>query len=978
MTNNQNDPRGKFTPRFLPWILAGAAFLLYLGTLNRWVSMLNLPTVARVSGWIWQPDVNGPISLLFTLPFRWLPAAAAPVLLNIFSALCAAATVGLLARTVAILPQDRTDAQRRREHSVFSFLTIRGAWLPPSLAAAACALQIIFWQHATNYTGEMFQLLFFALVIWLMAEYRIDERENRLFLAAFIWGACMTDNWAMVCFLPVFVAAVLWIRGWSFFHLHFLGRMILSGLIGLLFYFLTPVWIACFTKLPLSFGETLFLYELKPQWQVVHLITNSGVLHTLGLISLTTLIPLMIIGIRWKSTFGDMSYNGKLIANFMFHIIHALIFGICLWVAFDPPFSPHQLGAGLGFMAPPELTFHYLDALCVGYFGGYLLLVLGRKYVSRSSSKSRQPAKPGIANQAFIVALGTGAVLSVTVLLWKNTPQILDLNDQTLLDYGKLTVQSLPAAGGFLICDSNEGPWRRLIVQAMLAREGMTKKFVVLDTQALNWPMYQRYLHQQYPDRWPLLVKEKDIKPLDPHLMISALWNISKTNEVYYLHPSFGYYLETFYMEPHGLVYRMVARDTNMVLTPSPDEKLTAENQKFWADADESALARVEYKLDPQNYQPKDNLVEELLGRLHMQRLQNPNGPVAGDFYSEGLNYWGVRLQRAHQLKPAAACFEQAKKLNPDNVVAGINLQFNEDLQAGKKPVIDMGEVNTDRLGKYTGWLEALNINGPFDQPSFCVFDGFNLAQSGCFHQSAEEFDRAFELVPDNLQARLGLAQAHIFVHQPDFALRALQDPLENPAKYALNQNNSTELDVLAASAYFQKDDSAKAGRLLNRETTQHPDNNELVTTAAQALMMHGMYTNALEVIDRRLDAAPNDPVWLFGKGYANIQLKRYDQAASAFSLVLTLQTNNNDALFNRAVSYLEGGKLDSARTDYLRLQKTYTNSFLLAYGLGEIAYKQHDTNEAIRNYTIYLANAQTNTAEATTIRDRLNQLQHP
>jgi len=131
-------------------------------------------------------------------------------------------------------------------------------------------------------------------------------------------------------------------------------------------------------------------------------------------------------------------------------------------------------------------------------------------------------------------------------------------------------------------------------------------------------------------------------------------------------------------------------------------------------------------------------------------------------------------------------------------------------------------------------------------------------------------------------------------------------------------------------------------------------------------------------VIDRRLDATPNDPVWLFGKGYANIQLKRYDQAASAFSLVLTLQTTNNDALFDRAVAYLEGGKLDNARTDYLHLQKTYTNSFLLAYGLGEIAYEQHDTNEAVRNYKIYLANAQTNTTEAKTIQDRLNQLQHP
>jgi TolA-binding protein len=88
------------------------------------------------------------------------------------------------------------------------------------------------------------------------------------------------------------------------------------------------------------------------------------------------------------------------------------------------------------------------------------------------------------------------------------------------------------------------------------------------------------------------------------------------------------------------------------------------------------------------------------------------------------------------------------------------------------------------------------------------------------------------------------------------------------------------------------------------------------------------------------------------------------------------LQTNNNDARFNRAVAYLQSGKWENARTDYQRLQQTYTNSYLLAYGLGEIAYQQKDTNELIRNYTIYLASANTNTAEAKMVRERLNQFQ--
>ena len=90
--------------------------------------------------------------------------------LNLFSAVCAALTLGLLARSVTILPHDRTDAQRKREHSDFSFLTLGSAWLPPVLAAAVCGLQMTFWENATNYTDEMFDLLLFAFLIWSLLE----------------------------------------------------------------------------------------------------------------------------------------------------------------------------------------------------------------------------------------------------------------------------------------------------------------------------------------------------------------------------------------------------------------------------------------------------------------------------------------------------------------------------------------------------------------------------------------------------------------------------------------------------------------------------------------------------------------------------------------------------------------------------------------------------------------------------------------
>ena len=253
----QTDPRKDFVPRLLPWLLAAVALVVYLLTLNHWVSLFNLTAVARTSGWMWQPEVYNPVSFAVTYPFHWLPAAQIPLALNLFSAVCAALTLGLLARSVALLPHDRTDAQRRREQSPFSLLTIRNAWLPPVFAVAVCGLQLTFWEYATNYTGEMFGLLLFAFVIWSLLEYRLDEHEGRLFLAAFVYGAGMTNDWAMVCYFPAFLTAIIWIRGLSFFNPRFLGRMFFCGLAGMLFYLLLPLAVAVSGKVPMTFWQTL-------------------------------------------------------------------------------------------------------------------------------------------------------------------------------------------------------------------------------------------------------------------------------------------------------------------------------------------------------------------------------------------------------------------------------------------------------------------------------------------------------------------------------------------------------------------------------------------------------------------------------------------------------------------------------------------------------------------------------------------------
>src|SRR5260370_10642172 len=134
-------PKIRFVSRVAPWLAAAATLVVYLLTLNHWLSGGNLLQVAKASGWVWQPELYEPVTWLVTYPFRWLPLPAIPVALNLFGALCAFLTLALLARTVALLPHDRTHEQREKELDDFSILSIRSAWLPLVLAVIVCGLQ---------------------------------------------------------------------------------------------------------------------------------------------------------------------------------------------------------------------------------------------------------------------------------------------------------------------------------------------------------------------------------------------------------------------------------------------------------------------------------------------------------------------------------------------------------------------------------------------------------------------------------------------------------------------------------------------------------------------------------------------------------------------------------------------------------------------------------------------------------------------
>ena len=962
-TEREVSPVKKFVPALLPWLVAAGAVAVYFVTLNPWVSLSSLQHVAKVSGWTWLPELNSPLFWLITYPFRWLPAHAIPLALNLFTAVCAALTLALLARSVALLPHDRSRDQRHREHSAFSMLSVPAAWVPPVLAALVCGLQLSFWEDATVVSADMFDLLVFAHAVRCVLEYRITDRESWLLRASLAFGLGMTNNWAMAGFFPAFFVALVWIKGLSFFNLGFLVRMCVCGLAGLSLYFVLPL-VACLgdaASVPFWSALKYNLASQKDALQSVFRFCHQNRIEGL-LLALPSLVPLVFIGIRWPSSFGDTNKLGIALASFIFRLVHGLFLGALLWIALNPPFTPHSRGYG------PFLTYYYLGALSVGYCSGYFLLLFGR------SPDHRRPLSPNVrlVNSSVTGVIWLLLLLVPCVLIYRNLPQIRITNGPMLKHFAALLAQSLPSKRVVLLSDDAR---RLLILHAYAAQTGEGKENLFLESSALAWPDYHRFLKKKYPGVWESNPPKGIVHHAEPSLLVRLISHLAQTNDIYYLHPSFGYYFEFFYPESHGLVNKFIPYSTNLLFAPLPSQDVIAENEAFWAKADTQALQPLLASIAPSRPGKGLSLMQVLMEKAHLPKESNRDAITLAGFYSRSLDYWAVEMQKSGQLTNAAAHFKGALELNPDNPVARINLQCNQNLCTGSNTPVQVPKFIEDEFGKYRKWDDILAENGPFDEPNFCYEQGRVFVGSNLHRQAAAQFDRVITLAPENLVARLWLSQLYVISGMPNQALKLLDQIRSRPDLLQAARTNRTELLFVEASAHLAQDDVRGAEAAVQATLRQYPTDEGLLAAATKVYMNYGRYSNALTTIEQQLVISPANTNALVNKGFACIQVRAFEQAIPPLTKVLAMDPNNYSALLNRAIAFLGGDKLEAAQRDYEVLQKAFPTAFQINFGLAEIAWRRNDTNAAIQNYQLYQANAPTNTTEAKLVSARLKEL---
>ena len=319
----------------LPGAVALGAALIYTVTLCWGTTANSLGLTANVAGWDWQPLLNQPVTWLLTLPLRVLPAAWVPSALNLFFVVAGALTLGMLARSVELLPWDCQPPENKEWVKI----------LPVLLASGVCGLELNFWQEATSGAGAMVDQLLLAAVIWCLLEYRAAKDSRWLNAAAVIWGLGLAQNWMMQLCLPLFVAGLIAVRRLRFFKRAFLLRMALFGLAGFAIYALPPIVHGLNPFSSLSFGAS-WLATLKASKATLWLVT-FGFLMEHRLMTLVVIAFYLLLILPAVARLPDRGITNKSELDRwqirIYRMVRGALLLLCLWLTFQPSIGPQQI-----------------------------------------------------------------------------------------------------------------------------------------------------------------------------------------------------------------------------------------------------------------------------------------------------------------------------------------------------------------------------------------------------------------------------------------------------------------------------------------------------------------------------------------------------------------------------------------------------------------------------------------------------------
>jgi tetratricopeptide (TPR) repeat protein len=459
-------------------------------------------------------------------------------------------------------------------------------------------------------------------------------------------------------------------------------------------------------------------------------------------------------------------------------------------------------------------------------------------------------------------------------------------------------------------------------------------------------------------------------------LQMLEFFNVKGEMPVYYLHPSFGYLYERFYYKPKGLVWQLIPYPQGVLDRPALTVDEVNENQQFWIRMGKDVL----YNIPAQ---------KEMLGG-------NSDATAVSFYCSQAVNCWGVELQKNSRLKEAAEMFALSLKLNTNNYMAKVNLNFNAALRVGNTQPINSSQEVRDALREYRTPEGILSILGTADEPDLHLKFGQAFATGGTLRQAYQLFQRRLVLRPNDFEALLALSKTFADMHRFDKAEEMIT---KTAAQASLDWQKTEVLRIRTFIDVLQNKWEPAEARLVEA-LKQTPEDISRVALVVEFYRMRGlnlirsekddkpaneMFAKALSYSTRLLEllrkqgksGSADESETLLKISQLQIQLNQFAEAIKSLDVLLQRQPDNKAGLLSRAIAEVESKNYTAAKRDYYTLLKLVPESvYAVYYGLTEVATKEKDHDAALKNCRLYLKYAPKTTPEYKKMQERLAELQ--
>ncbi len=336
-----------------------------------------------------------PAALLWHAIARFLAAVSggqAILVLNAFSALCAAISVGLLYAVMRHSVFACLDPYAVREDRA-GFVSV----LAGGVSAAALGLSAPFWSVATRAHMMSFDIMLLLLAAWLLISFMRTGSLRYAIILTLIYGLLAAQFSTMIVMGPLFGVGILY-GLWRHDKLlpRHLGLLAVLGVVGILvgyglltfFFYRSPGYVFRDYR---GFWHLLWSIWVYQAMQIMHSLPREGWL----IILFTTTVPWLTMLTMARRGLND----DRDIAIVFLHLIMTL-FAMGVWL--HAPLTPWRLMGAQRVLITP----YVLVAMVTGYLAAFWFLLAGAWHDVRDQ---------GILALAFF---GFGKVLSLAMVVF--------------------------------------------------------------------------------------------------------------------------------------------------------------------------------------------------------------------------------------------------------------------------------------------------------------------------------------------------------------------------------------------------------------------------------------------------------------------------------------------------------------------------------------------------------------------------------